>query len=277
MPRLPCQVHGDVFRPPRFLEVLAAAIGTGVQLALLVLAVILITIAGEGKAQGGGQAAAAARNCAAVCTLDGACSARLAPGWDWWQQGLCVSTASEWRRTSLTLGLARRRSLGSRHAVCRARHDRHGLHHLLRSHLLCWRVSCVWQRLLRQLFDSDQGSFQGRSALRPPHPVLQALLESSLIQPPTPGSYVSGGFYARNEGKGWIQTMLVTACLFPLSCFGIAFVLNTIAIFYQSLAAVPFGSIVVVLLIWMFISFPLCLFGTVVGRNWAGTPNYPCR
>lgn len=46
-------------------------------------------------------------------------------------------------------------------------------------------------------------------------------------------SYVSGGFYARAEGKNWIQTMLVTACLFPLSCFSIAFVLNTIAIFYQ--------------------------------------------
>ena len=45
----------------------------------------------------------------------------------------------------------------------------------------------------------------------------------------------------------------------------------------QSLAAVPFGSIVIVLLIWMFISFPLCLFGTVVGRNWGGTPDNPCR
>ena len=44
---------------------------------------------------------------------------------------------------------------------------------------------------------------------------------------------MSGGYYARNEGKNWIQTMLVTACLFPLSCFSIAFVLNTIAIFYQ--------------------------------------------
>ncbi len=41
------QVHGDVFRPPRYLEVLAALVGTGVQLALLVLSVILITIAGE--------------------------------------------------------------------------------------------------------------------------------------------------------------------------------------------------------------------------------------
>lgn len=40
------QVHGDVFRPPRYIELLAALVGTGVQLALLVLSVILITIAG---------------------------------------------------------------------------------------------------------------------------------------------------------------------------------------------------------------------------------------
>ena len=60
------------------------------------------------------------------------------------------------------------------------------------------------------------------------------------------GGYVSGGFYARSEGKTWIAAMLATANLFPLLFFGIASVLNTIAIAYHSLAAVPFGSIVVV-------------------------------
>ena len=40
-------VHGDVFRPPPNLALLAALLGTGVQLALLVLFVILITIAGS--------------------------------------------------------------------------------------------------------------------------------------------------------------------------------------------------------------------------------------
>ena len=39
----------------------------------------------------------------------------------------------------------------------------------------------------------------------------------------------------------------------------------------------PFGSIVVVVLIWTCISVPLCLFGTVIGRNWNGTPDNPCR
>ena len=40
-------VHGDVFRPPPSLALLAALLGTGVQLALLILFVILITIAGK--------------------------------------------------------------------------------------------------------------------------------------------------------------------------------------------------------------------------------------
>ncbi|KAL9229060.1 hypothetical protein vseg_004576 [Gypsophila vaccaria] len=89
--------------------------------------------------------------------------------------------------------------------------------------------------------------------------------------------YVSGGMYSRNGGKSWIKAMILTACLFPFMCFGIGFILNTIAIFYGSLAAIPFGTIVVVFVIWAFISFPLALLGTVVGRNWSGAPNNPCR
>eukprot|EP00898_Chlorokybus_atmophyticus_P000053 jgi/Chlat1/1048/Chrsp110S01532 len=89
--------------------------------------------------------------------------------------------------------------------------------------------------------------------------------------------YVSGAFYSRSDGKHWIRAMLLTACLFPCTCFAIAFVLNTIAIFYHSLAAIPFGTMLVVLLLWAFISLPLALFGTVVGRNWSGVPDNPCR
>lgn len=89
--------------------------------------------------------------------------------------------------------------------------------------------------------------------------------------------YVSGGLYSRNDGKHWIKSMVLTASLFPFMCFGIGFVLNIIAIFYGSLAAIPFGTMVVVFIIWAFISFPLALLGTVVGRNWSGAPNNPCR
>ncbi|XP_071697574.1 transmembrane 9 superfamily member 1-like [Rutidosis leptorrhynchoides] len=89
--------------------------------------------------------------------------------------------------------------------------------------------------------------------------------------------YVSGGMYSRNGGKSWIKSMILTASLFPFLCFGIGFILNTVAIFYGSLAAIPFGTMVVVFVIWAFISFPLALLGTVVGRNWSGSPNNPCR
>ncbi|KAG6495782.1 hypothetical protein ZIOFF_043610 [Zingiber officinale] len=89
--------------------------------------------------------------------------------------------------------------------------------------------------------------------------------------------YVSGGLYSRNGGKSWIKAMIVTASFFPFLCFGIGFVLNTIAIFYGSLAAIPFGTMVVMLILWAFISFPLALLGTVVSRNWSGSPNNPCR
>ena len=85
--------------------------------------------------------------------------------------------------------------------------------------------------------------------------------------------YVSGGMYSRNGGKSWIKSMILTASLFPFMCFGIGFILNTIAIFYGSLAAIPFGTMVVVFVIWAFISFPLALLGIVVGRNWSSAPN----
>ncbi|KAG2659018.1 hypothetical protein PVAP13_1KG329400 [Panicum virgatum] len=89
--------------------------------------------------------------------------------------------------------------------------------------------------------------------------------------------YISGALYSRHGGKNWIKAMAMTASFFPFMCFGIGLVLNTIAIFYGSLAAIPFGTMVVVFILWAFISFPLALSGTVVGRNWSGTPNNPCR
>jgi transmembrane 9 superfamily protein 3 len=91
------------------------------------------------------------------------------------------------------------------------------------------------------------------------------------------GGYAGGGYYARNEGKNWIRCMLFTATLFPGVVVSIAFLLNFIAIAYGSLAAIPFGTMVVVTLIWCFISFPMTLIGTVIGRNWNGTADNPCR
>lgn len=91
------------------------------------------------------------------------------------------------------------------------------------------------------------------------------------------GGYVSGSLYRQHEGKKWVHTLLLTATLYPWATFAIAFTLNTIAIFYKSLAAVPFLSMVVLVLLWSLLAFPMCLMGTIVGKNWSGPANNPCR
>lgn len=53
--------------------------------------------------------------------------------------------------------------------------------------------------------------------------------------------------------------------------------LNMVAIVYSSMSAIPFGTMVVILLLWLIISAPLTIAGTIVGRTFAGRANYPCR
>ena len=89
--------------------------------------------------------------------------------------------------------------------------------------------------------------------------------------------YTSGGLYARSNGRYWIRTMLYTASLFPAVCFLVCMVLNFVGMVYGSLATVPLTSVLSVVLMWGVVALPLCVVGTILGRNWSGTPNHPCR
>lgn len=89
--------------------------------------------------------------------------------------------------------------------------------------------------------------------------------------------YFGGSLYGRMGGKQWIKQMLASAFLLPALVCGTAFVINFIAIYYHASRAIPFGTMVAVTCICLFIILPLTLVGTVLGRNLAGQPNYPCR
>lgn len=89
--------------------------------------------------------------------------------------------------------------------------------------------------------------------------------------------YISGGFYKRNDGKDWIKCMLWTGIGWPFFVFLMANYANLYALFYGNQAAIPFSTGILVMLIWAVISFPLVFAGSVVGRNWAGTADLPCR
>lgn len=89
--------------------------------------------------------------------------------------------------------------------------------------------------------------------------------------------YSGGSLYARMGGKNWIRQMVVSAFLLPSLVCGTAFFINFIAIYYHASRAIPFGTMLAVASICIFVILPLTLVGTVLGRNLSGTPNYPCR
>ncbi|KAL1139363.1 hypothetical protein AAG570_006347 [Ranatra chinensis] len=89
--------------------------------------------------------------------------------------------------------------------------------------------------------------------------------------------YTGGGLYARLGGKLWIKQMLLSAFLLPALVCGTAFFINFIAIYYHASRAIPFGTMVVVTCICLFVILPLTLVGTVLGRNLSGQNDCPCR
>ena len=71
--------------------------------------------------------------------------------------------------------------------------------------------------------------------------------------------------------------MVYTATLFPAAGFAVTLCLNTVALLYKSLAAIGVSSLLSVVLMWLLIACPLCVVGTILGRNWSGTSSSPCR
>ena len=98
--------------------------------------------------------------------------------------------------------------------------------------------------------------------------------------------------------------MVVSAFMLPMMVCSTAFFINFIAIYYHASRAIPFTTMVsqvnfsikkslknqnykyfnkctsfqiAVASICIFVILPLTLVGTVLGRNLAGTPDYPCR
>ncbi|KAH1002937.1 hypothetical protein HUJ04_008961 [Dendroctonus ponderosae] len=89
--------------------------------------------------------------------------------------------------------------------------------------------------------------------------------------------YFGGSLYARMGGKLWIRQMVASAFMVPVFVCGTAFVINFIAMYYHASRAIPFETMVAVICICTFVILPLTLVGTVLGRNLAGQPDYPCR
>ena len=105
--------------------------------------------------------------------------------------------------------------------------------------------------------------------------------------------YVAGSMYAKMEGQSWVRGLVVSYLLFLGPFFLVSTFLNFVAVGYTSSAALPVGTVVVILLILTLVppplvlsghaaslsqvSFPLNVIGGIAGRNFAGPMEAPCR
>ncbi|KAK4567394.1 hypothetical protein RGQ29_003259 [Quercus rubra] len=79
--------------------------------------------------------------------------------------------------------------------------------------------------------------------------------------------YIATSFYCQLEGTSWVRNLLLTGCLFCGPLFLMFCFLNTVAIAYNATAALPFGTIVVIVLIWTLVTSPLLVLGGIAGKN----------
>jgi hypothetical protein len=89
--------------------------------------------------------------------------------------------------------------------------------------------------------------------------------------------FVSGWYYKQFGGENWVSNVFLSTLLFVGPLFGVWSILNTIALIYGSTAAIQFKYIIMVLALYMLISFPLALIGAIAAKNIVGPFQAPCR
>ncbi|CAF4080209.1 unnamed protein product [Rotaria sp. Silwood2] len=77
--------------------------------------------------------------------------------------------------------------------------------------------------------------------------------------------FYSGRIYKTIKGSNWKRTAALTATLYPAVVFGIGFFLNFFIWGKRSSGAVPFTTMLSILVMWLGISFPLVCFGFYFG------------
>lgn len=79
------------------------------------------------------------------------------------------------------------------------------------------------------------------------------------------GGYVSSRVYKAFGGEAWKRNIIMTPLLIPGVIFGTFFFLNLFVWAKGSSGAVPFGTMLALVLIWFVISVPLSVVGSWIG------------
>lgn len=77
--------------------------------------------------------------------------------------------------------------------------------------------------------------------------------------------FYSGKLYKTFKGESWKMNALLTSLMFPGICFIVFITLNFLLIFERSSGAVPFGTLLTIIVLWFGISVPLAFLGSRLG------------
>jgi len=91
------------------------------------------------------------------------------------------------------------------------------------------------------------------------------------------GGFVSAYYYKQFGGEKWAWNIVLVSTLYTVPVVLVFSFVNTLAIYYNATAAVPFVSILIVLVITLFVGFPLNIIGGIAGKRAAGPFEAPCR
>ncbi|KAI9217296.1 hypothetical protein BC828DRAFT_391526 [Blastocladiella britannica] len=84
--------------------------------------------------------------------------------------------------------------------------------------------------------------------------------------------YVAIGYYCKYGGQRWIRQALLAAAVVPVVSGGVIFAVNLLAIMYGSARAIPLGSMVALIAIYMTLVVPLTVLGGALGKRFLGGP-----
>ncbi|XP_060965736.1 transmembrane 9 superfamily member 5 [Cannabis sativa] len=88
--------------------------------------------------------------------------------------------------------------------------------------------------------------------------------------------YTSAAFHSQFSETGWERSVLLTGVLYVGPLFVTVSIVNTVAIAKGTTAALPFGTILVVLLLYFFLAIPLLAFGGLIGHRFRSDFSAPC-
>ncbi|XP_022944791.1 transmembrane 9 superfamily member 5-like isoform X1 [Cucurbita moschata] len=88
--------------------------------------------------------------------------------------------------------------------------------------------------------------------------------------------YTSASFYCQFNENGWEKSVILSGILYLGPSLVIVSILNIVAISNGTTAALPFGTIRVLFMIYTFISLPLLAFGGIIGYRLRSEFQAPC-